>query len=50
MELLTGDVGRMLPDGSLVHLGRRDRLIKVRGFRVDLNLVEAALLASPMVN
>ena len=30
----TGDSGRMLAGGCLVHLGRIDRLIKIRGFRV----------------
>lgn len=40
----TGDVGRMLPDGCLEHLGRRDSQAKVRGFSVGLAEIEAALL------
>lgn len=39
----TGDIGRLRSDGELEYLGRRDRMIKVRGFRVDLDEVEAAL-------
>jgi amino acid adenylation domain-containing protein len=40
------DIGRFLPDGSLEHLGRSDLLVKVRGHRVDLGEVEAALMVS----
>jgi amino acid adenylation domain-containing protein len=45
----TGDVGRRLADGLLLHLGRRDLQVKVRGHRVDLGEVEAALLDLPGV-
>jgi hypothetical protein len=31
------------PDGSLVHLGRRDMQVKIRGFRVEVPAVELAL-------
>lgn len=44
LELSTGDRGRLSAEGNLIHLGRKDRLVKIRGFRVDLNEVEAALL------
>ena len=40
----TGDLARRLPDGSFVHLGRRDSVVKIRGFRVDTSEVETALL------
>lgn len=43
---VTGDVGRFLPDGSLEHLGRMDRLVKIRGQRVDLAEVEVAIRAN----
>ena len=45
----TGDLGRRLPDGCFMHLGRRDFQMKIRGFRVNASEVEAALLAVPGV-
>jgi amino acid adenylation domain-containing protein len=42
----TGDLGRMLPDGTLEHLGRKDFQVKIRGYRVEIAEIEAALLAS----
>ena len=38
-----GDYGQYLLDGTVVFLGRRDRQVKVRGFRVDLCEIERAL-------
>ena len=40
----TGDLGRWRDDGCLEHLGRKDDRVKIRGFRVELAAVEAALL------
>lgn len=40
----TGDLGRLLPDGELLHLGRTDSRVKIRGYFVDPVEVEAALL------
>lgn len=45
----TGDLVRLLPDGTFELLGRRDRQVKVRGVRVELGAVEAALLRHPGV-
>ena len=45
----TGDLGRRLPDGCLVHLGRKDFQVKIRGFRVEVAEVEGALLSLPTV-
>ncbi len=39
----TGDLGRLLPDGCLVHLGRKDFQLKIRGHRVDAAEVKMAL-------
>ncbi|KOX33930.1 non-ribosomal peptide synthetase [Streptomyces sp. NRRL F-6491] len=39
----TGDRCRRLPDGRLVYLGRADGQIKLRGHRVELPEIEAAL-------
>jgi amino acid adenylation domain-containing protein len=45
----TGDLGRERPDGEYDCLGRLDRQVKVRGFRVEPEEVEAALAAHPAV-
>jgi acyl carrier protein len=45
----TGDRARHLPDGNIQFIGRMDRQIKIRGFRVELGEVEAALRAHPYV-
>jgi amino acid adenylation domain-containing protein len=39
----TGDLVRRFKDGNLEFLGRRDRQLKVRGYRVELGEIEAAL-------
>ncbi len=40
---LTGDLGRMLPDGCLLYLGRKDLQVKIRGHRIEIAEVEIAL-------
>ncbi|KDQ16571.1 hypothetical protein BOTBODRAFT_54016 [Botryobasidium botryosum FD-172 SS1] len=39
----TGDIGRWREDGQLEHLGRADDQVKVKGFRVELDGVSAAM-------
>ncbi len=41
---LTGDLGKRLPDGRIVHLRRKDTQVKIRGYRVDVAEVENLLL------
>ena len=45
----TGDMGRKLPDGSIVFTGRKDFQIKIRGFRVELGEIESALSQHPAI-
>ena len=45
----TGDVARWNADGNLEYLGRRDRQVKIQGYRVALEEIEAALLSGPLV-
>jgi acyl-coenzyme A synthetase/AMP-(fatty) acid ligase len=41
----TGDLVECLPDGNYKYLGRKDRQIKTRGYRVELGEIEVALLS-----
>jgi amino acid adenylation domain-containing protein len=45
----TGDLGRILPNGILVHMGRKDFQVKVRGFRIDVSEIELVLLNAAAV-
>ncbi|PWJ22176.1 non-ribosomal peptide synthetase/type I polyketide synthase [Jannaschia seohaensis] len=45
----TGDLARRRADGEIEILGRRDGQIKLRGYRIDLGEIEAALRAQPGV-
>ncbi|MEV4467452.1 amino acid adenylation domain-containing protein [Micromonospora echinofusca] len=45
----SGDLGRWLPSGRIEPLGRADRQVKVRGFRVETAEVEAVLRGHPQV-
>src|SRR3546814_10010565 len=45
----TGDIVREEEPGLFIYLGRRDRMIKRRGFRVELGEIAAALNNHPDV-
>lgn len=45
----SGDKGVLQPDGQLEHLGRMDSQVKIRGFRVEVDEIQAVLLAAPGV-
>jgi amino acid adenylation domain-containing protein len=46
----TGDIVVLEPDGNYRYLGRRDRMIKKRGFRVELGEIEACLYRHPGIH
>ena len=39
----TGDLGQYCPDGTLLHCGRKDFQLKVRGYRVEIGEIESVL-------
>ncbi|TGJ79830.1 hypothetical protein E0Z10_g8932 [Xylaria hypoxylon] len=45
----TGDLGRWTEDGKLIPLGRKDDQVKIKGFRVELDGVSAAVESVPSV-
>ena len=45
----TGDIVRRREDGELIFLGRKDRQVKVRGYRVELDDIEHSLGTHPAV-
>ncbi|MEW2378679.1 amino acid adenylation domain-containing protein [Micromonospora sp. NPDC047812] len=45
----TGDLARRLPDGAVDYLGRIDHQVKIRGHRVELGEIDAALRTVPGV-
>jgi amino acid adenylation domain-containing protein len=45
----SGDLGMIRPDGMLVHLGRIDNMVKIKGVRIELASLESHLLTYPGV-
>ena len=43
----TGDIVRMLPDGTIDFIGRKDGQVKIRGFRIELSEVEGVIREFP---
>jgi acyl-coenzyme A synthetase/AMP-(fatty) acid ligase len=45
----SGDLVKKLADGNYLFMGRKDRQVKIRGYRVELDEVEAAMVADERV-
>lgn len=45
----TGDVVRQESDGNYIYISRKDRMVKRRGYRVELGEIESALYTHPSV-
>lgn len=45
----SGDQVRMMPDGQIDYIGRMDGQVKLRGLRIELGEVEAAILRHPAI-
>lgn len=43
----TGDLVRVDPEGALIYLSRKDRMVKRNGYRIELGEIEAALHRHP---
>ena len=45
----SGDLGKLLPSGEMVYLGRSDNQVQIRGFRVEPGEVQSQLLTHPAI-
>jgi amino acid adenylation domain-containing protein/thioester reductase-like protein len=45
----TGDLARIIPDGSIQFIGRVDNQVKIRGHRIELGDIEAAICQYPEI-
>ena len=45
----TGDIVVEAPDGNYIFMGRRDRMVKRRGYRVELGEIESGLYRHPAI-
>ena len=46
----SGDLGRLLPDGSIQFIGREDDQVKIRGLRIELGEINSALLRQELIS
>ncbi|WP_434526865.1 amino acid adenylation domain-containing protein [Photorhabdus asymbiotica] len=45
----TGDMARYKPDFNIEYIGRKDKMVKVRGHRVELNGINAVICQHPQI-
>ncbi|MCP5052999.1 MAG: AMP-binding protein, partial [bacterium] len=45
----TGDQGRLMLDGSIEYIGRKDSQVKIRGYRIELGEIETHLLSHHLI-
>jgi amino acid adenylation domain-containing protein len=45
----SGDLGKLLPSGEMVYMGRNDDQVQIRGFRVEPGEVQSQLLTHPLI-
>jgi tyrocidine synthetase-3 len=45
----TGDIGRWTDDGNIEYHGRKDRQLKLRGYRIEISEIENALRSHPAI-
>ncbi|MGD2088417.1 MAG: amino acid adenylation domain-containing protein [Candidatus Aminicenantes bacterium] len=45
----TGDLGRLLGDGNIEIIGRKDSQLKIRGFRIEVGEIETTLLNHALI-
>jgi acyl-coenzyme A synthetase/AMP-(fatty) acid ligase len=45
----SGDLGRLLPNGCFQVMGRKDNMVKLRGYRIELDEISSVLLSHPKV-
>lgn len=45
----TGDLGRCLPNKKITYIGRKDRQVKIKGYRIELDEIESRLLQHPSI-
>ena len=45
-----GDIGKYLPDGRIICLGRADHQVKIRGLRIELGEIESLLSKYPNIS
>lgn len=46
----TGDLGKYLEDGNIIHMGRIDDQIKIRGMRIEINEIENVIAKLDGIN